>query len=99
MVYEIIWTPAAKHTFFKILEYLEKNWSEREIDNFIHRTEEIIQIISEKPSLFQYSHKSNTHRCVLSSQVSLFYRVNTTEQHIELLIFWDNRRDPDDRVV
>ncbi len=95
MVYEIIWAPAAKRSFFNILNYLEENWTQREVDTFIQRSEEIIDLIRAKPSLFQYSRSSDTHRCVLSPQTSLFYRVNSANDHIELLVFWDNRQDPD----
>ena len=95
MVYEIIWSPMAKTSYFSILEYLEKNWTTKEIYTFVQRTEEILEVIKTKPSLFQYSKISDTHRCVLVKQVSLFYRVRSSAGLIELLVFWDNRQNPE----
>ena len=98
MVYEIIWSPMAKTSYFSILEYLEKNWTTKEIYTFVQRTEEILEVIKTKPSLFQYSKISDTHRCVLVKQVSLFYRVRSSAGLIELLVFWDNRQNPEKLV-
>jgi len=36
--------------------------------------------------------ESDTYKCVVLKQVSLFYRVKTNS--IELLVFWDNRQEP-----
>jgi hypothetical protein len=56
------------------------------------RTDEVIRHISNNPLLYPYSKESNTHKCVVVKQVSLFYRVRP--HAIELLTFWDNRPDP-----
>lgn len=98
MAYEIIWAPTAKRSFVNILTFLEENWTQKEVKAFIQSSEKMFGLIREKPSLFQYSKTSSTYRCVLSPQTSLFYRVNSEKLQIELLIFWDNRQDPDELV-
>lgn len=55
MSYQIIWSPQANQTYLLILEYLQKNWTEREINNFIERTEEVLSFISQNPLLYRYS--------------------------------------------
>jgi plasmid stabilization system protein ParE len=90
--YPIIWSPTARLTYYNILEYLVENWTLKELEVFIDRTEEVISHIRENPSLYPYSGLSDTHKCVLVKQVSLFYRVKSPV--IELLVFWDNRQDP-----
>jgi plasmid stabilization system protein ParE len=95
MDYEIVWSPVAKTSYFTILEYLEKNWTAKEIQAFVNRTEEILDLIKTRPSLFQYSKSSDTYRCVLVKQVSLFYRTRPSTNRIELLLFWDNRQNPE----
>jgi plasmid stabilization system protein ParE len=93
MQYQIIWSPKAKLTYNQILDYLETAWTEKEIKNFIERTEEALNHILSNPFLYPHSRrKKRIHRCVIARQVSLFYRI--TDTHIELLVFWDNRRDP-----
>jgi len=95
MDYEIVWSPVAKTSYFAILDYLEKNWTTKEIHAFVQRTEDILDVIKTRTSLFQYSKSSDTHRCVLVKQVSLFYRVRPATSRIELLVFWDNRQNPE----
>jgi plasmid stabilization system protein ParE len=90
--YSVIWSPTARLTYYQTLEYLDENWTEKELAAFINRTEEVISHICENPLLYPYSKESDTHKCVVVKQVSLFYRIKTTD--IELLVFWDNRQDP-----
>ena len=88
----VIWSPTARITYFNILEYLEVNWTRKEVRAFTSRTEEVLDLIQQNPMLFPYSKESNIHRCVLAKQVSLYYQVKPGE--VELLVFWDNRQDP-----
>lgn len=77
-MYSIIWSPTAQISYFKILEYLDENWTHKELEA--------------NPLLYPYSKESDTHKCVVVKQVSLFYRVRNND--IELLVFWDTRQDP-----
>jgi plasmid stabilization system protein ParE len=90
--YTIVWSPKARITHYKILEYLERNWTPTEILNFIERTGQVIEHISQNPLHYPYSKESDSYKCVFIPQVSLFYRLK--QDHIELLIFWDNRQNP-----
>ena len=90
--YSVIWSPLSKITYFQILEYLYENWTIRELNAFIERTEEVINHINNNPLLYPYSTEGDAHKCVVVKQVSLFYRLRGNT--IELLVFWDNRQDP-----
>ncbi|MBS1530265.1 MAG: type II toxin-antitoxin system RelE/ParE family toxin [Bacteroidetes bacterium] len=92
MSYPIIWSPRARISYYKILDYLDEQWTLREIENFIDRTEQALSHISRNPLLYQYSKANESYRCVLVKQVSLFYRIKSTQ--VELLVFWDNRQNP-----
>jgi len=91
---QIFWSPDARNDFVNILEYLNKHWGKQGVLNFINRTEQVLQLISDNPLLFISSEKKpSVHRCVVVKQISLFYRINNNK--IELLRFWDNRMDPE----
>jgi len=90
--YSVTWSPTARLTYYRILEYLAENWTIKEIESFIDRTEEVINHICNNHLLYPYSIESDTYKCVVVKQVSLFYRVKTDS--IELLVFWDNRQEP-----
>jgi hypothetical protein len=93
MAYQtIIWSPVAEITYYQVLEYLDENWTMKELEAFMKRTDEVIEHIRNNPLLYPYSKESNTHRCVVVKQVSLFYRIQPNA--IELLMFWDNRLNP-----
>lgn len=82
----------AKNSYFQILEYLEINWSKRELSSFIERTQNVIEYICDRPLLYSYSKQSNIHKCIVTKQITLFYKIKETE--IQLLVFWDNRQSP-----
>ncbi len=90
--YFVTWSPIARLTYYQILEHLDEKWTEKELIAFINRTEKVISHICENPKLYPYSKESDTHKCVVVKQVSLFYRRKA--KTIELLMFWDNRQDP-----
>lgn len=47
--YSIIWSPTAKISYYKILEYLNDNWTIKELEAFVKRTEEVIDHIYKNP--------------------------------------------------
>ncbi|RNL51057.1 type II toxin-antitoxin system RelE/ParE family toxin [Pedobacter jejuensis] len=96
-MYAIIWSPIAKTSYIEILKFLEENWTSKEIEYFISRTERLVKLISQNPNLFQYSINSDTFRCLVVPHVSLFYRLKN--ENIELLVFWDNRKDPKKLII
>lgn len=98
MAYEIKWTIPAKESYENILAYLVKEWTDKEVKNFINIVEDKLQFITIYPDIFTRTHKrKNIHKVTLSKQVVLFYRNYQVKQQIELLIFWDTRRNPSKR--
>jgi plasmid stabilization system protein ParE len=92
MTYSIWWSPAARESYLTNIGYLKQKWTVREIKIFVKRTSQAINLIAKNPSLFQYSKESDTYRCVITKQITLYYRIK--HNRIELLTFWDNRKDP-----
>ena len=92
---KISWTPTARRTFFKVLEYLSKDWTIREIENFIDKTEQTIAQISANPYMFKSSKKKKSVRKgFITEYNSIYYRVKPRKKEIELITFWDNRQNP-----
>lgn len=94
---KVIWTGKAKISFSKILEYLNENWTQREIDNFADETRKVIFQIRQNPFMYIASKKNkNIRKGFVNKKVSLFYRVRKRKKEIELLLFWNNLQDPED---
>ena len=92
MAIKIIWTNKAEKTFDDIIEYLQNQWSEKSAIKFVRKANEIINSISLNPYTFQKSNKENIRLAVIMKHTSLYYEI--IESKIYLLIFWDNRQNP-----
>jgi len=92
MSFTIFWTTEARQSYQGILEYLQEKWTEREIKNFIQRTDDVLAFIKENPSIYQHI-KPHTFKAVLSRQVTLYYKLE--ESRVVLEYFWDTRQDPE----
>ena len=49
MALKIFWTKRAEKTFDRVVAYLAKEWTEKEVQNFVRKTKIITEHISEKP--------------------------------------------------
>jgi hypothetical protein len=46
MAFEIVWTEKAIKGYDEVILYLNTNWTEKEVDNFINQTEEFLNLLS-----------------------------------------------------
>lgn len=91
--YKLIWSSESKKNLADLIFYLEANWTEREIKNFFQKLEKIISLIKFKPQIFRVvNRKKRIRKCVVSKQISLYYRFDITE--IFIVTVFDNRRNP-----
>ena len=91
---EVIWSAKARITYFKVLDYLQENWTKKEMIQFSNRTEVVILALKKNPGIFV---RSNKHRNIRKARIdrnnSLFYQVDEKNRKIYLLTFFDNRQD------
>jgi len=95
MALKIVWTSEAVSQLDAILEYLERHWTHREIQNFVSALEAGIQSIKNK--LFRHKislRKTETREFQVTKHVSLFYEVESDV--ITILLLWSNRMNPED---
>ncbi len=91
-MFEIIWLPQAETDFDKILLYMQENWGEKVVDDFILKFERIIELMIDKPRMFRHSSKMNVHQVLITKHNLLFYRI--IENKVELLTFFNTRQNP-----
>jgi plasmid stabilization system protein ParE len=92
---EILWTPTARRTYLKVLDHLEKAWTEKEIQNFINEVDHLLEQIKQNPDMFEESRKKrNVRKGFVTKHNTLYYRVKPRRKELQLLLFWDNRQDP-----
>ena len=96
--YKILWTDFALSELENTIEYLEENWTERELRNLALEIEETLSLISHNPNLFQTSDvKKDIRRVVIAKHNTLYYRVKNNT--IEILSFFSNRQSPKKRKL
>ena len=88
----IIWTDSAIEDYSKNIDYLEEKWTEKVIEDFIEKTESVIQKIAYEKLRFKRTDYDNVFQVTVVKQVSLFYKLD--ELNVELLRFWNNYQDP-----
>ena len=71
--------------------YLEENFSEREMKNLAVEIERVLQLISNNPSLFMDSNKAEIRKVPILKFNTLYYwKVNKST--VEILSFYSNRQ-------
>ena len=92
---KISWTPTARKTYFEVLDHLDRNWTIKEVENFINEVEHLLEQIKSNPEMFQASRKKkNVRKGLITKHNTLYYRIKPKKRELELIIFWDNRKDP-----
>ena len=90
---KIIWTKRANKKFNKTIDYLEQEWGHRVTENFVKKSYDIIELISDQPDLGTIENQEkNIRGFLLTRHNRLFYRVSDSE--IILLNFFDTRSGP-----
>ena len=51
VVKTILWSDSAKTSFDNIIQYLQKEWTDREVKRFITRTEEMLGVLRRYPEM------------------------------------------------
>lgn len=88
----IVWTEEAMASYGVILRYLRSEWTEREAQRFIREVAHVMELLDVFPLIGRTTGSRSLREVHVSKQEVLVYRVK--KDRIELLAFWDLRRDP-----
>ena len=95
VVQEILWTPTARKSFEKIAFYLEKNWTEREVRNFVSDTVGLLSNLKIQPEMCRPSLKRRNVRIgTVNKHTQIFYHYQPKKRQIVVLLFWNVKQDP-----
>jgi plasmid stabilization system protein ParE len=90
--YKILWTDHALSELSEVYQYLELNFTDRELKRLSIEIEKTIRLISINPTLFPFSKSKSIRRAVIMKYNTLHYRENGNI--IEILSFFNNRKNP-----
>lgn len=89
---KVHWNRLARSDYYQNIDYLLREWSEKDAQEFIDEVDDIEFILKQGNLDFQDTNIKEIKRCIICKQISLFYRV-IDESNIELLRFWNNYQD------
>ncbi len=88
----IKWTDSALKSYHENIDYLLRDWTEKEALNFIDDVEGVLFNLKKGTVEFKESNYKGIRECVVCKQITLFYR-HIDNNKIELLRFWGNYID------
>ncbi|MFN3639916.1 MAG: type II toxin-antitoxin system RelE/ParE family toxin [Flavobacterium sp.] len=95
MAFQIKWTPQAEKGLNKVIEYLEKEWSEREILKLEEKINQVIHQISKNPRLFPSSNTyKSLHKAIIDKNNYLVYKIDTNSNSIQIINFRGTKQKP-----
>lgn len=95
IVPEFLWTESAKKSYIKIIEYLETNWSEREVRNFVSETVYLFSNLKRQPEMCRPSQKRKNVRIgIINKHTKIVYHYLPGKKQIVVLLFWNQKQNP-----
>lgn len=89
------WTPQAKKGLDKVIDYLEREWTEKEIYNLEVKIEQLIKHIEKNPRIFPATQKhQNLRKALVDKNNYIIYRVRPEKDVIEIIHFRGTRQKP-----
>ena len=95
--YKILWTNHALKELEKTIEYLERNFSRKELEKLSQKIESTVNLISQNPDLFSKSDKKGVYRVTILKFNTMYFRKQ--DDAIEILSFFSNCQNPKSRKI
>ena len=92
--YKMMWSHRALAELQSIIDYLNENWTKKEIQDFIRKLDKRLNIISINPNLFPRTIKrKNVRKSVLTKHVVIYYK--TEGNFVTIVTLFDSRQNPE----
>jgi plasmid stabilization system protein ParE len=93
--FEIYWTEHALFELNETFEYLENEFSSKELQKLSIQIKLVTELISNNPELFPASEYREIRRAVIMKFNTLYYRIK--DEKIEVISFYHNRKNPENK--
>jgi len=95
MALKVVWTPQAEKGLDKVLEYLQEEWSAKEIRVLEKLIISLIERISKYPKICPPSGKSpNIRKGLVDKNNYIVYRIRPRKKTIEIINFRGTKQKP-----
>ncbi len=96
MSYKVVWRPSSEVTYFDEIDFIYRKWNNKEVQKFQELVFENLSRLSENPEIGLYNKDLKYYSFLLSKQTTLYYDFDKENKIIELYLFWNNQKNPED---
>jgi plasmid stabilization system protein ParE len=95
MALTLVWTKRAEQGYARIVRYLEEEWTDKEVGNFVRETKHFFDLLAENPHMLEPTgnHK-NLYRGPINRLTLLTYRYKPRKKEIVLVNIRGARQKP-----
>jgi plasmid stabilization system protein ParE len=96
MKYSFNWDSVALESYIEETEFILLKWNYKEVEKFKRLVEQNLERLSKNPEIGTFNKKFKVFTVVISKQTTLYYSFNNEQKVIEIHIFWNNLKNPED---
>lgn len=74
---------------------LKVKWSTLAETTLVDEIDDYLEKLTKKPEIGIFNSKFNCFSIVISKQTTLFYKILKSEKKVALILFWNNKQNPD----
>ena len=93
-MYSIHWSKLAEITFSEEMDFIFQKWNQKEVDRFGLLVQNCLQSISENPKIGKNESENQVYSFVISKQTTIYFKISEIELRIDLILFWNNKKNP-----
>lgn len=90
---KINFTSSANASLEDEVDFIFTKWNSIEVEKFINLVDDFTKRLSENPYLGKKSDKRDIRVFVISKQTTVIYKVKEKLDEIDLIFFWNNKRN------
>jgi plasmid stabilization system protein ParE len=92
---KLVWSKRADQGYARIIKYLEEEWTDKEVSNFVRETKHFFELLKENPHILEPTrHHKNLYRGPINRLTLLTYRFNPKKKEIILINIREARKKP-----
>lgn len=94
-VIDVVWTDEAITSLDETVNYLLKEWTDKEVQKFFKYLDQFLSNVSRHPEMCRPSQRRKDIRLgVLNKHTRLVYMYKPVKKQISILLLWHFKRDP-----
>ena len=95
MALKLVWTKRADQGYARIIKYLEKEWTDKEIGDFVRQTNHFFELLKQNPHLLESTERrKNLFRGPINRLTILTYSYKPRKKEIVLVNIRGSRQKP-----